>query len=110
MAETRDAVRARMPDLLLLDRMFPEGDGCLLCQEFKANPATQAIPIIMLTARDRVEDRVEGLLQGADDYIPKPFHPEFWLCIAASEPSPAAEVKQAENCTQAPDLLKPRNA
>jgi DNA-binding response OmpR family regulator len=78
-AETRDAVRARMPDLLLLDRMFPEGDGCLLCQEIKANPATQGLPIIMLTARDRVEDRVEGLLRGADDYIPKPFHPREFL-------------------------------
>ena len=78
-AETREAVRARMPDLLLLDRMFPEGDGSLLCQELKANPGTQGLPIIMLTARDRVEDRVEGLLQGADDYIPKPFHPSEFL-------------------------------
>lgn len=78
-AETREVVRARMPDLLLLDRMFPEGDGCLLCQEFKANPATHALPIIMLTARDRVEERVEGLLKGADDYIPKPFHPREFL-------------------------------
>ena len=79
MAEAREAVRARMPDLLLLDRMFPEGDGCLLCQELKASPATLGLPIIMLTARDRVEDRVEGLLQGADDYIPKPFHPREFL-------------------------------
>jgi CheY-like chemotaxis protein len=78
-AETRDAVRDRMPDLLLLDRMFPEGDGCLLCQELKATPGTQGLPIIMLTARDRVEDRVEGLLRGADDYIPKPFHPREFL-------------------------------
>jgi DNA-binding response OmpR family regulator len=78
-AETRDLLRARMPDLLLLDRMFPEGDGSLLCQELKANPSTQGLPIIMLTARDRVEDRVEGLLQGADDYIPKPFHPSEFL-------------------------------
>jgi CheY-like chemotaxis protein len=79
MAEAREAVRVGMPDLLLLDRMFPEGDGCLLCQELKANPATQGLPIIMLTARDRVEDRVEGLLQGAEDYIPKPFHPREFL-------------------------------
>jgi CheY-like chemotaxis protein len=79
LAETRDAVRARMPDLLLLDRVFPEGDGCLLCQEIKANPTTQGLPIIMLTARDQVEDRVEGLLRGADDYIPKPFHPREFL-------------------------------
>jgi CheY-like chemotaxis protein len=79
MNDAREAVRATLPDLLLLDRMLPEGDGCLLCQELKASPATQTMPIIMLTARDRVEDRVEGLLQGAEDYIPKPFHPREFL-------------------------------
>ena len=79
LCDTRAAVRARVPDLLLLDRMFPDGDGCLLCQELKADTATQGLPIIMLTARDRVEERVEGLLRGADDYIPKPFHPKEFL-------------------------------
>jgi len=79
LAETRETVRAGIPDLLLLDRMFPEGDGCLLCQELKANPTTQGLPIILLTVWDRVEDRVEGLLRGADDYIPKPFHPREFL-------------------------------
>jgi DNA-binding response OmpR family regulator len=77
--DTRAAVRARVPDLLLLDRMLPDGDGCLLCQELKADTATQGLPIIMLTARDRVEERVEGLLRGADDYILKPFHPKELL-------------------------------
>jgi DNA-binding response OmpR family regulator len=79
LAETREVMRAGIPDLLLLDRMFPDGDGCLLCQELKANPATQGLPIILLTVLDRVEDRVEGLLRGADDYIPKPFHPREFL-------------------------------
>ena len=79
LCDTRAAVRARVPDLLLLDRMFPDGDGTLLCQELKADTATQGLPIIMLTARDRVEERVEGLLRGADDYIPKPFHPKEFL-------------------------------
>ena len=79
LCDTRAAVRARVPDLLLLDRMFPDGDGCLLCQELKADTATQGLPIIMLTARDRVEERVEGLLRGADDYIPKPFQPKEFL-------------------------------
>jgi DNA-binding response OmpR family regulator len=77
--ETRAAVHAGLPDLLLLDRMLPDGDGCLLCQELKANAATQGLPIILLTVRDKVEDRVEGLLRGADDYIPKPFHPKEFL-------------------------------
>lgn len=77
--ETRAAVDAELPDLLLLDRMLPDGDGCLLCQELKADEATQGLPIILLTVRDKVEDRVEGLLRGADDYIPKPFHPKEFL-------------------------------
>jgi CheY-like chemotaxis protein len=77
--ETRAAVQAQLPDLLLLDRVLPDGDGCVLCQELKADPSTLGLPIIMLTVRDTVEDRVEGLLRGADDYIPKPFHPREFL-------------------------------
>jgi DNA-binding response OmpR family regulator len=75
---TREAVAAETPDLLLLDRMLPDGDGSLLCCEFKAldHPG---FPIILLTALDRVDQRVEGLLRGADDYIPKPFHPREFL-------------------------------
>ncbi len=77
--EVREAVAAELPDLLLLDRMLPDGDGSLLCQEFKTTATTPPFPIIILTALDRVEDRVEGILRGADDYIPKPFHPREFL-------------------------------
>ncbi len=79
LAGAREAIRAASPDLLLLDRILPDGDGGVLCRELKADAATREISIILLTARDRVEDRVEGLLGGADDYIPKPFHPEEFL-------------------------------
>lgn len=79
LAEARETVRAGATDLLLLDRILPDGDGSLLCQELKANPETRDLPIILLTARDRVEDRVEGLLGGADDYVTKPFHQEELL-------------------------------
>ncbi len=79
LAETRERVRTAPPDLLLLDRGLPDGDGSKLCQELKADPATREIPVILLTAQDRVEARVEGLLGGADDYIPKPYHQEELL-------------------------------
>jgi DNA-binding response OmpR family regulator len=79
LAEAREAIRARPPDLVLLDRILPDGDGSLLCRELKADTSTREIPVILITARDRVEDRVEGLLGGADDYIPKPFHQEELL-------------------------------
>lgn len=69
----RDALAAfeRLhPDIVLLDLMLPGIDGMTLCRTFRAR---SDVPIIMLTARDAVEDRVEGLNAGADDYLPKPF-------------------------------------
>ncbi|HSB73985.1 MAG TPA: response regulator [Candidatus Methylomirabilis sp.] len=79
LSEGAGAIRAEAPDLLLLDRILPDGDGITLCRELKADPALLAIPVILLTARDQVADRVEGLLVGADDYISKPFHAEELL-------------------------------
>jgi DNA-binding response OmpR family regulator len=60
------------PDLLLLDVMLPGKDGFEICREVRKN---NDIPIIMLTARGDVIDRVSGLELGADDYIGKPFEP-----------------------------------
>ncbi len=74
LAAARDAIRTAPPDLVLLDRMLPDGDGCVLCQEIKENAATKGLPVLLLTMRDSVADRVEGLLRGADDYIAKPFN------------------------------------
>ncbi len=77
--EAREQVRTAPPDLLLLDRGLPDGDGSALCRELKADPSTQEIPVILVTARDRVEERVEGLRGGADDYVPKPYPKEELL-------------------------------
>jgi DNA-binding response OmpR family regulator len=57
-------------DLILLDLMLPEMDGLEVCRQIRSIKKT---PIIMLTARDSISDRVSGLDSGADDYIPKPF-------------------------------------
>jgi DNA-binding response OmpR family regulator len=65
-----------MPDLVVLDLMLPEVDGLRVCQAMRANPATAAIPIIMLTARGDEADRIAGLELGADDYVTKPFSPK----------------------------------
>jgi uncharacterized protein (TIGR02266 family) len=67
------------PDLVLLDCMMPELDGFEVAAALKANPATQDVPIIFLTARGRVEDRVRGLELGADDYLIKPVRREEML-------------------------------
>ncbi|HEU4796060.1 MAG TPA: response regulator transcription factor [Pyrinomonadaceae bacterium] len=58
-------------DLIILDVVLPGKDGFKICRELRASGLT--IPVLMLTARDAVEDRIEGLDSGADDYLPKPF-------------------------------------
>ncbi len=58
-------------DLIVLDVVLPGKDGFTVCRELRTNGLT--VPVLMLTARDAVEDRVEGLDSGADDYLPKPF-------------------------------------
>ncbi len=61
------------PDLILLDVMMPEMDGLEVLTRLKGNPDTVSIPVIMLTALDRYEDRLRGYKLGADHYISKPY-------------------------------------
>jgi DNA-binding response OmpR family regulator len=68
-------VNAVKPDLLVLDLMLPELDGWTVCRELRRSPLTENLPIIMLTARDDLIDRILGLELGADDYVTKPFNP-----------------------------------
>jgi DNA-binding response OmpR family regulator len=65
-------IETEQPDLLLLDVMLPGKDGFEICREVRRK---SQLPVIMLTARDDVIDRVSGLELGADDYITKPFEP-----------------------------------
>lgn len=62
------------PDLVLSDIMMPEMDGNTLCTRLKTNPNTNSIPVVLLTAKSRDEDKLEGLETGADAYIVKPFN------------------------------------
>ncbi|MDD3742063.1 MAG: response regulator [Lentimicrobiaceae bacterium] len=64
------------PDLIISDIMMPVMDGIELCRRLRDNFKTSHLPLILLTARAEIEDRIAGLKAGADAYIPKPFHPE----------------------------------
>ncbi|HEY7349908.1 MAG TPA: response regulator transcription factor [Ktedonobacterales bacterium] len=68
-----DAARRLRPDLIILDIMLPGIDGLEVCRRLRAQELTADIPVLMLTARDEVSDRVAGLNTGADDYLTKPF-------------------------------------
>jgi DNA-binding response OmpR family regulator len=63
-----------LPDLIISDVMMPRQDGLTLCQRLKKHFTTAHIPVVLLTARAGMQDKITGLLTGADDYIVKPFH------------------------------------
>lgn len=74
-AEALKKTRALLPSLIVLDLMLPEMDGLEVCKMLRRDPATAAVPIVMLTAKAAEIDRVLGLELGADDYLTKPFSP-----------------------------------
>lgn len=69
------AAKDHLPDLVVLDLMLPGRDGYQVFEALKADTRTKHIPILMLTAKGEVTDRIVGLKLGADDYVTKPFSP-----------------------------------
>jgi len=74
-AKALELVRRAPPDLILLDIMMPEMDGYEVCRRLKADPRTQAIPVLFLTAMTQTEDEAQGFRVGAADFIQKPINP-----------------------------------
>jgi len=73
--EAWDTVKNLRPDIVLLDVMMPGIDGHEVCRMMRDNPQTRNIPVIMLTAKAQLKDKLDGIESGADDYITKPFDP-----------------------------------
>jgi len=82
------------PSLVLLDILLPDLDGYRLCQELKANPLTQDIPIIFLSSLDDSLDRVKAFQVGAADYIAKPFASEEVLVRVQNQLHLASQRQQ----------------
>ncbi len=90
-------VNERLPDIILLDWMIEGVSGIEICRQLRRMTATANVPIIMMTARGEEEDRVRGLMTGADDYVTKPFSPRELVARAAAvlrriRPALAGEV------------------
>ncbi len=104
-AEASDGVnglktaREKLPAAIVLDLMIPEMKGEDVCRQLRARKSTEKIPIIMLTAKARPEERIAGLEMGADDYLTKPFSPRelvlrLRLLIQKSQAAGAADKLQ----------------
>lgn len=94
-----EMAKRQSPDLIILDLMLPQTSGWDVCRRLRAD---SSVPVIMLTARDDVTDKIVGLELGADDYVTKPFDPKELvsrvkavLRRTAPRPAPKAELKLA---------------
>ena len=70
--EALDAVRREAPDLVVSEVDLPEGDGLHLCEQVRNLPGVSQLPIMLLTSRASITDKVAGFQAGADDYVVKP--------------------------------------
>lgn len=94
-------------DIILLDLMLPDISGNEVCRWLKLNENTRGIPIIMLTAKDAITDKVAGLEAGADDYLPKPYNEiELNARIYASLRTKALQDELRQKNRQLENLLK----
>src|SRR5512142_1116915 len=83
-SDVLERVRARLPDVLILDLMLPGVSGLDLCRAIRGDASIARLPIIMVTARAQEGDRILGLESGADDYVTKPFSPRELVARVAA--------------------------
>jgi len=101
-AQCLKLVQENEVDVILLDLMMPEMDGFQVVRELRANPVTAEIPVIMITARDDLDARAEGMRLGVSDFLAKPV---FRRQLASRVRAQLEVVETARNATAAMDRL-----
>ena len=91
------AIANTPPQLILLDIMLPKVNGYQICQIIRRNPEYKHIPVVMLSGKDGVFDKVRGKLVGATEYITKPFEPRDLLRVVRKYVQFEAELNGARN-------------
>ena len=102
-AEALKVVELEQPDLIVLDVMLPDMSGLDICQQLRKKPQTTDLPIIMLSARAQVADKVEGLKAGADEYVTKPVDAEEMTARVAALLERREHLVQTLAPSQVPD-------
>ncbi len=101
------AVADAQPDLILLDIMLPRMDGYNICQVVRKNMDYKDVPIIMLTGKDGLFDKMRGKLAGANDYVTKPFDStELVVIVKRYLDSPAVRERAARRAKQYQDRVR----
>ena len=94
LAKARARLKKQPPELLLLDRNLPDGDGVDLLAEIRDDEKLGSLPVIILTAKKEVADKIAGLRVGADDYVAKPFNTEELVARVATILRRAGKVEE----------------
>ncbi len=79
--ECLEAVKIQVPDMILLDVMMPGMDGYECCRRLKSHKRYKSVPVIFVTAKTEIDDKLDGYEAGGVDYITKPIDPEFTLTV-----------------------------
>jgi DNA-binding response OmpR family regulator len=103
--EALDFLQKKVPDMILLDVMMPVMDGFELCRTIKANPETEPIPVIFITALTETKDKVRGFKTGAVDYITKPLQPEEVLARVGTHLEIERQRRELEDLLATKDVF-----
>lgn len=105
-ADLWEHLRQEQPDLVLLDLILTDADGLDICRRLRDDPLLSDVPIVMLTARSSVDDRIAGLAAGADDYLVKPFHPRELAMRVATHLRRSERERNLNSLTHLPGSLR----